>query len=109
MPEWKERIPAPARWPLAYAGTLALCALVGLPTPLGFGNAVFLAGVAALAWSLTHIRLGGSKTMTGRDMHGKPIYTVDAPQRKAEIRRGLAVFAFAMALWAPLAVMALAF
>jgi hypothetical protein len=106
MPEWIDRIPKPVRWPLAYVGTLALCALVGLPTPLGFGNAVFLAGVIALAWSLTYVRLGGSKTMTGRDVMGKPVYTVDAPQRKAEIRRGLALFAFAMALWAPLAVLA---
>jgi hypothetical protein len=101
-----DRVPRWARWPLAYAGTIGVCALVGLPTPLGFGNAVFLAGVVALAWSLTHVRLGGSKTMTGRDAHGKPIYTVDAPQRKAEIRRGMALFAFAMALWAPLAIVA---
>lgn len=101
-----ERVPRWARWPLAYVAVVAVCFAVGYPTPLGFGNAMFLAGVAGLVWSLTYVRLGGSKALVGRDEKGKPVYDHDSPRRKAEIRRGLALFAFAMALWAPLAVAA---
>jgi len=104
-----ERVPAWARWPLAYAGTVALCVAVGWPTPLGVGNAMFLAGVVALVWSLTYVRLGGSKALVGRTAKGKPVFDVDAEKRKHEIRRGLSLFAFAMALWLPLAVRAYAF
>ncbi|GEM_PF-4895956 len=102
----RDSIPRWARWPLAYLAVVAACFAVGRPTPLGFGNAMFLAGAVALGWSLTHVRLGGSKTMVGRDPDGKPVYTLDAPKRKAEIRRGLALFAFALALWLPLGVYA---
>jgi hypothetical protein len=97
-----ERWPPLARWALLYVAVVAACVAVGYPTPLGVGNALFLAGAAALLWSLTSIRLGGPKALTGRDARGRPVYGDDPPARRAEIRRGLAAFAFAMALWAPL-------
>lgn len=104
-----ERIPSWARWPLAYLATVALCFAVGWPTPLGFGNAMFLAGVVALAWSLTYVRLGGPKALVGRTPKGRPIFEADEEKRRHELRRGFSLFAFAMALWLPLAIRAYAF
>jgi len=101
-----EALPAAARWPLTYLATVALAALVGWPT-IGVGDAIFLAGAAALTWSLTYIRLGGPKARIGRDAQtGRPLFGHDPAAREAEIRKGLAVFAFALALWAPLTILA---
>lgn len=91
-----------ARWAAGYAA-LVVAALALGPFTLGAGDILFLAGIVALLWSLTYIRFGGRKARVGRDERtGRPIYAVDEDARNVEIRRGLEVFAFAMACWAPL-------
>lgn len=96
------RLPAPARWALAYAALLALASAVGALTPLGVGNAIFVAGACAVLASLAFIRLGGERTRAGRDITGAPLWTVDPDARRAEIRRGLRIFLLGVALWAAL-------
>ena|ERR1051325_7332275 len=94
--------PGWAKWLLAYVAALAVSSLVGFVTPLGAGNAIFIAGALAVFASLTFIRLGCPKAMVGRDLKGKPIFDYDAKKRGSEIRRGLGIFLLGLALWAVL-------
>jgi len=95
-----------ARWIGSYLLLVALSVALGRLTPLGVGNALFFAGVACIAASLFHIRLGGPKTLVGRSMKGVPQYDVDEEKRRAEIARGWRLFFLGLALWALLPLLA---
>lgn len=97
-------LPEAARWALAYAGVLMGSAFVGLATGLGADNAVFLAGALAIAASATRIRLGGPRLkVVGRTLKGRAIREPMPPEeRRAEIRQGVLLFLFGLALWAAL-------
>lgn len=99
-----DAVPGWGKWVLAYVAALGLSSLVGYATPLGVGNAIFLAGAAAVLVSLTFIRLGGPKALVGRDLKGKPMFDYDNQKRNAELKRGVGIFLLGMALWAVLLV-----
>ncbi|HWH08932.1 MAG TPA: hypothetical protein VNX21_07010 [Candidatus Thermoplasmatota archaeon] len=101
------RVPRRARWPLAYVAVLALSAGLGALTPLGAGNTVFLAGAACVLGSLAFVRLGGERTIVGRNLQGVPEWGIDPEKRRREVRRGMALFAMGLALWAALGAAAL--
>ena len=93
------------RWLAAYAVLALLAALVGLATPMHVGTAFFLTGAVVVLVSLSKIRLGGHrKTITQRDIQGRPIFkeTTVVPERERDIREGIGVFLLGLALWAPL-------
>lgn len=91
-------------WPVAYVATLVLSAGVGALTPLGAGNAVFLAGALCVFASVGHIRLGGERTVVGRSVQGVPQWGLDPEKRRKEIRRGAGLFLMGLALWVALGV-----
>lgn len=97
------RLPAWARWALGYAAALALCLLLGALTPWDAGAFLFLGGALAILASAWMIRLGGPRSaVTLRAPDGKILRREPMPEdeRRMEIRRGLAVFALGLALWA---------
>jgi hypothetical protein len=100
---WAE-VPAAARWAGLFVALGGASAGLGALLRVGAGNGIFLAGVGTLLVSLTFIRLGGPKTLVGRDIKGKPIWGLDNDKRSKEIRRGWFVFSLAMALWGVLLV-----
>lgn len=100
------RLPAWARWPLAYVALVAASALVGWPT-IGIGNAIFIAGAALVGVSLFDIRHGGRrKIVVARSLDGKPLTKEWMPEqeREREIRRGVRLFLLGLAMWATLLV-----
>jgi len=105
---WR-RVPAWARWPLAYVGLAALAALVGL-AGVGVGNALFIAGAAAILASAGFVGLGGERRFRiVRDLFGQPVAVApkDAEERRREISTGMKLFVLGLALWAPLLVLTL--
>lgn len=88
------------RWLAAFASALALSSALGALTPVGAGNAVFFTGVAAVFWSLAYVRFGGDKTPIWRDLKGKATWGVDPQLRRAEIRKGIAIFLVGLGLFA---------
>jgi hypothetical protein len=92
--------PAWAKWLAAFAAMLSFSALAGFVTPLGVGNAVFLAGAACILGSLLFIRLGGPKALVGRELKGKPVFGFDSAARREELRRGVGLFLLGAAMWA---------
>lgn len=96
------RVPRWARWPLAYVATLGLSAGLGAATPLGPGNAVFLAGAACVFASVAHVRLGGERTIVGRTLQGMPQWGLDPEKRRREVRRGMGLLLMGLALWGAL-------
>lgn len=104
---WKSA-PMPLRWLALFAGIGVVAAALGALFRIGPGNGIFLAGAGTLVASLYFLRLGGPKTMVGRDIDGRPRWGLDPEKRGDEIRRGLFVFSVAMALWGVL-ILAFAF
>lgn len=102
------RLPPWARWLGGYAAALALSAGLGLVTPLGPGNGVFLAGVLCIFASIAHVRLGGERTIVGRSLKGVPQWGLDPEKRRTEVRRGLGLLLLGLALWGALGVATLA-
>lgn len=98
------RLPGFVQWLVAYVALLALSSGLGLLTPLGPGNAVFLAGALAVFASIAFVRLGGERTVVGRSLKGVPQWGVDPEKRSHEIRRGLAALLLGLALWGALGV-----
>jgi hypothetical protein len=101
------RVPAWARWPLAYAAALALCLLVAALTPLDVGGALFLGGAAGVFASAAILRTGGHrKVVTLRAPDGTPLKREPLPPeaRRREVRLGVGVFLLALGLWALLPV-----
>lgn len=97
------RIPAWGRWLLAYAGAAALCALVGLLTPLRPGGALFLGGAGLVLFSALLIRTGGPRrVVTLRGPDGGPLRREPLPEaeREREIRLGVGLFLMGLGLWA---------
>ena len=97
--------PAWARYGSLYLASLALALLLGLHPSLGWGNALFLAGAVWILASTTQIRAGGHrKTLTHRDIQGRPLFKekIVSPERETQIQRGVRMFLVGIALWAPL-------
>lgn len=97
------RLSPPQQWLAVFTSLFAGGALVGWATRVGVGTGIFLAGIVPMMWSLTYIRLGGPKARVGRTIDGKPLWGFDSDARKAELKRGVAIFGIGAALWAALA------
>lgn len=91
-------------WPLLYAVTLSVSALLGYAT-FGVGNAVFVAGALAILASVGFVGAGGeTRIKIVRNITGFPVTLekVDPVKRQAQISTGMKVFLLGLALWAPL-------
>lgn len=96
-------------WPAACLGALALSTLLALLSPAG-GNAAFVAGAVVILVSIGFVGFGGStRFRIVRGLFGDPVAVErqDPTKRAREISLGLKIFLVGVALWAPLAFLAL--
>lgn len=107
-PAW-QRVPPWARWPLLYLALLASGSLAGWLT-IGVGNALFVVGALVILASVGFVGFGGeSRFRVIRNLFGHPVGVeeTDPEKRRRQISTGMKVFLLGLALWAPLAWLAL--
>lgn len=105
MPLAEAARPPEARWAAAYVALVVGALAVAAATPLLWQDALFLLGAAFVLLSVAFIRTGSPTGMMSlRDERGARIarVPVDPEVRRAEIRRGVAIFLGGLALWTPL-------
>lgn len=99
---WMAR-PRWQRWLGAYAAIVLAALLVGVVTPLGAGNAWFIAGALVILASLGFIRLGSHrKAIVHRDLDGRRLFKehVISEERETQIQLGVRLFLLGLAVWA---------